>query len=59
MSKIVSVVILGLIATPAFASTAAVPEMDMGAGAAAIALLAGIAAIIREKTKKSPAHVRR
>ena len=52
MSKIVSVVVLGFIATPAFASTAAVPEMDMGAGAAAIALLAGIAAIIREKTKK-------
>lgn len=52
MSKYLSVVVLGLFATPAFASTAAVPEMDMGAGVAAVALLAGIAAIIREKTKK-------
>lgn len=52
MSKYLTAVVLGFIATPAFASTASVPEMDMGAGVAAVALLAGIAAIIREKTKK-------
>ncbi|WP_425409481.1 hypothetical protein [Hyphococcus sp.] len=44
-----------LISTSAFAGTpapAAVPEMDAGAGIAAVALLAGIAAIVREKMKK-------
>ena len=29
-----------------------VPEMDAGAGVAAIALLVGIAAVIRERTKR-------
>jgi len=42
-----------LMASPAFAGTAkSVPEMDAGAGVAAIALLIGVAAIIREKMKK-------
>ncbi|WP_165793622.1 hypothetical protein [Hyphococcus luteus] len=42
-----------LMATPAFAgSNYAVPEMDAGAGVAAIALLVGIGAILREKMKK-------
>ncbi len=38
--------------TPALAGRAAVPEMSAGAGVAAIALLVGAAAIIRERMKK-------
>lgn len=39
--------------TPAFAGASrAVPEMSAGAGVAAIALLVGAAAIIRERMKK-------
>ena len=44
--------LLSLTATPALATQqVSVPEMNIGAGFAAIALLVGIAAIIREKTK--------
>jgi hypothetical protein len=44
---------VALMATPAFAGVSvAVPEMDAGAGVAAIALLVGIGAILREKMKK-------
>ena len=38
--------------TPALAGSRAVPEMSAGAGVAAIALLVGAAAIIRERMKK-------
>lgn len=44
---------LSIMATPAFATAlTSVPEMDVGAGVAAIALLAGAAAIIRERSKR-------
>ena len=46
-------VMLALVVTPAAATQqVSVPEMDVGAGFAAIALLAGIGAIIREKVKR-------
>ncbi|MEO1243237.1 MAG: hypothetical protein AAFX54_15105 [Pseudomonadota bacterium] len=38
--------------TPVLAGTRSVPEMSAGAGVAAIALLVGAAAIIREKMKR-------
>ena len=39
--------------SPAFAGTGTtVPEMDAGAGVAAMALLIGIATITREKSKR-------
>lgn len=42
-----------LLAQPAFAtSSVSVPEMDVGAGFAAIALLAGAAALIRERSRR-------
>ena len=42
-----------MLSTPAMATVAEpVPEMNVGAGVAAIALLVGVAAIIREKTKR-------
>ena len=41
-----------LAATSAQASAVGVPEMDAGAGVAALALLAGAVAILREKTRK-------
>lgn len=42
-----------LAASPAMAGvTHRVPEMDAGAGVAAIALLIGIGALVREKMKK-------
>ena len=52
--KIVKIAaMLALIVTPAAATQqASVPEMDVGAGFAAIALLAGLGAIIREKVKR-------
>jgi hypothetical protein len=44
---------LALISTSAMAGKLAdVPEMSAGAGVAAIALLVGVAAIIRERTKR-------
>jgi hypothetical protein len=44
---------LALAVTPAWATApVSVPEMDVGAGVGAIALLIGIAAIIREKSKR-------
>lgn len=44
---------LALLASPAFAGVAAVvPEMSAGAGLAAVALLAGVAAIIRERSRR-------
>ena len=53
MNKLYAIAILALTATPAFAGrTAVVPEMDAGAGVVAIALLVGVAAIIRERSKR-------
>ncbi len=53
MKRIFCAVTIAMTTSPAWAGTAtAVPEMDAGAGIAAIALLAGVAAIIREKMKK-------
>ena len=52
MTRLMTAAALTLIATPAFAGQDPVPEMSAGAGIAAIALLAGVAAIIREKTKR-------
>jgi hypothetical protein len=44
---------LALISTSAMAGQLkVVPEMSAGAGVAAIALLVGVAAIIRERTKR-------
>ncbi|GJL92903.1 hypothetical protein [Hyphococcus sp.] len=44
---------LALMTGPALATAPnSVPEMDVGAGFAAIALLAGVAAVIRERTKR-------
>lgn len=51
--KYLFLAMLSMAVTPASAAvTAPVPEMDAGAGIAAIALLAGVAAIIREKSKR-------
>ena len=51
--RLFATLILATIATPAMASAAVpVPEMDAGAAVAAVALLAGAAAIIREKMKR-------
>lgn len=53
MNKLLLTAAVTLLATPAFAGRSyAVPEMDAGAGVAAIALLVGIGAIVREKMKK-------
>lgn len=53
MKKFIIAGVLALAASPALAGTLKrVPEMDAGAGVAAIALLVGVAAIIREKMKK-------
>lgn len=44
---------LSLAVTPVWATApVSVPEMDVGAGVAAVALLVGVAAIIREKIKR-------
>ncbi|WP_425409482.1 hypothetical protein [Hyphococcus sp.] len=52
MTKIILAALLSLTAAPALANGAPVPEMDAGAGIAAIALLAGAAAIVRERAKR-------
>lgn len=53
MKKIIYGAILVAMISPAFAGIQQqVPEMSAGAGVAAIALLVGVAAIIREKTKR-------
>ena len=52
MKKIIAAGLLAMMATPAMAGVFTVPEMDAGAGVAALALLVGAVAIIREKTKK-------
>jgi len=44
---------LAVMTAPAFAtSPTSVPEMDAGAGFAALALLAGAAAIVRERSRR-------
>lgn len=43
---------LALMSTPALAGRLDVPEMSAGAGIAAVALLVGVAAIIRERGKR-------
>ena len=51
MKQLFSIAIFALIATPALATQqVSVPEMEIGSGLAAIALLVGLGAIIREKT---------
>jgi len=52
--KYITIALVTMMTTPVFASDphVQVPEMDAGAGLAAIALLVGIAAIIREKSKR-------
>jgi len=50
--RILYTVLFSLSASSAMASSLEVPEMSAGAGVAAIALLAGVAAIIRERTKR-------
>lgn len=53
MKKILLGAALALTTSAAWATVPQdVPEMSAGAGIAAIALLAGLAVIIREKTKK-------
>ena len=53
MKKYVYAAAFALIANPALAGTfREVPEMSAGAGVAAVALLAGVAAVIREKSKR-------
>ena len=53
MKKVLITAVFALAASPAFASVpVAAPEMDAGAGIAAIALLAGLGALLREKMKK-------
>ncbi len=51
--KYVYAAIMSLTATSAFAGQSTqVPEMSAGAGVTAIALLIGVAAIIRERSKR-------
>lgn len=46
-------IVLAFTASPAFAGRPVeVPEMSAGAGVAAVALLVGVAAILREKSKR-------
>ena len=53
MKKFITAAAFAAMTTSAFAGNGtAVPEMSAGAGVAAIALLAGVAAIIREKSKR-------
>ena len=52
MKKIALTSFFSLISAPAFASTLPVPEMDAGAGVAALALVAGAVALLREKTRR-------
>lgn len=53
MKNLILTAALALAASPVLASEPQiVPEMDVGAGVAAIALLAGVVAIVREKMKK-------
>ena len=51
MARIVALLSV-LVSSPAFASAPTVPEMDAGAGVAAIALLVGVVAVMREKRRK-------
>ncbi len=54
MKTISLAALLTAVVTPALATQqVSVPEMDIGSGFAAVALLAGLAAIIREKTKRN------
>ncbi len=53
MKRVVLTAVFALAASPAFAGVLVkAPEMDAGAGVAAIALLAGVGALLREKMKK-------
>jgi len=52
VKKLLTATVLAALVSPAHASFAVVPEMDAAAGVAAIALVVGVVAIIREKTKK-------
>lgn len=53
MKRLILTAALALASAPVFASEPyRVPEMDVGAGLAAVAIIAGVVAIIREKTRK-------
>ena len=56
MRKFIVAATIAAMTAPAFAGSpndiVAVPEMGAGAGVAAVALLIGVAAIIREKSKR-------
>ncbi len=53
MKKMVFAAAFAAMTSPAFAGVGqSVPEMELGAGVAAVALLVGVAAIIREKSKR-------
>lgn len=53
MKKYIYTAALAMMASPALAGAPnSVPEMSAGAGVAAVALLVGAAAIIRERNKK-------
>ncbi len=56
MKKIITMVAFAAMTAPALAGNPNdlidVPEMSAGAGVAAIALLIGVAAIVREKSKR-------
>jgi hypothetical protein len=52
MTKYILAGAMALMSTAALAGEPKVPEMSAGAGVAAIALLVGVAAIIRERSKR-------
>ena len=52
VKKLLTATVLAALVSPAYAGAPAAPEMDAAAGVAAIALVTGVLAIIREKTKK-------
>ncbi len=52
MTKLLLTLLFSTAALPALANGAPVPEMDAGAGIAAIALLAGCVTILREHQKR-------
>lgn len=52
MKKFIYAAALAVMTTPVLASDPQVPEMSAGAGVAAIALLAGAAAIIRDRMNR-------
>jgi hypothetical protein len=52
MNKFIFAVVMALLSGQAFAGAVPVPELTLGAGTAAVALVAGAVAIIRERNKR-------